>query len=198
MNAGNGNVVEEIDYDEFGNVTGDTASGGLTPFGFAGGLYDRDTGLVRFGARDYDARVGRWTGKDPMRFRGGMNLYGYVVNDPVNGVDPNGKQVATPLPPWVLGPIMGEELAGPIGAAAGLCIGIALSLGGNDDTGEAFEDETTSSKAENTDECVDGYAECTNTKQNTRGYTVCAECFAICQGQGNGWPDVTWSGESCY
>jgi RHS repeat-associated protein len=53
VNVATGSVVEEIDYDEFGNVTNDTA-GGLTPFGFAGGLYDRDTGFVRFGARDYD------------------------------------------------------------------------------------------------------------------------------------------------
>jgi hypothetical protein len=45
----------EIDYDEFGNVTNDTAPGTI-PFGFAGGLYDKDTGLVRFGARDYDPR----------------------------------------------------------------------------------------------------------------------------------------------
>ena len=52
--------MQEIDYDELGNVTNDT-SPGLTPFGFAGGLYDKDTGLVRFGARDYDASVGRWT-----------------------------------------------------------------------------------------------------------------------------------------
>jgi RHS repeat-associated protein len=89
VNTANGNVVEEIDYDEFGGVTNDT-SPGLMPFGFAGGLYDKDTGLVRFGARDYDASVGRWTSKDPKRFKGGMNLYGYVVNDPVNGFDPRG------------------------------------------------------------------------------------------------------------
>ena len=69
VDTSSGNVVEEIDYDEFGNVTNDT-SPGLTPFGFAGGLYDRDTGLVRFGARDYDASTGRWTNKDPIRFRG--------------------------------------------------------------------------------------------------------------------------------
>lgn len=80
---------EEIDYDEFGRVTNDTAPG-TTPFGFAGGLYDPQTGLVRFGARDYDASVGRWTSKDPWRFAGGMNLYGYVLNDPVNLNDPLG------------------------------------------------------------------------------------------------------------
>ena len=51
-------------------------------------LYDRDTGLVRFGARDYDPSVGRWTAKDPIRYSGGEpNLYGYVVGDPVNLVD---------------------------------------------------------------------------------------------------------------
>lgn len=31
------------------------------------GLYDSDTGLVRFGARDYDSMVGRWTARDPVR-----------------------------------------------------------------------------------------------------------------------------------
>ncbi len=95
VNASTGSVVEEIDYDEFGVVTNDT-SPGLTPFGFAGGLYDKDTGLVRFGVRDYDASVGRWMSKDPTRFVGGMNLYGYVVNDPVNRRDPKGFDCSTP------------------------------------------------------------------------------------------------------
>jgi len=41
--------------------------------------------LVRFGARDYDPSVGRWTSKDPILFDGGQaNLYVYVNNDPVN------------------------------------------------------------------------------------------------------------------
>jgi RHS repeat-associated protein len=94
VNTSSGAVVEEIDYDEFGNVTNDT-SPGLTPFGFAGGLYDKDTGLVRFGARDYDASVGRWTSKDPTRFEGGMNLYGYIGSDPIDGTDPTGKDANT-------------------------------------------------------------------------------------------------------
>jgi RHS repeat-associated protein len=78
-------VVQRIDYDEFGRVTLDT-NPGFQPFGFAGGLYDRDTGLVRFGARDYDATTGRWTTIDPVRFDGeDTNLFAYVFNDPING-----------------------------------------------------------------------------------------------------------------
>jgi RHS repeat-associated protein len=62
------------------------------PFGFAGGLHDVDTGLVRFGARDYDAELARWTAKDPSGFAGGdTNLYAYSYGDPVNFVDPNGE-----------------------------------------------------------------------------------------------------------
>ena len=64
---------------------------GFLPFAFAGGLYDADTKLVRFGARDYDPVTGRWTAKDPIRFGGrDTNLFGYVQNDPVNFVDPLG------------------------------------------------------------------------------------------------------------
>jgi RHS repeat-associated protein len=54
---------------------------------FAGGLYDPDTKLTRFGARDYDSETGRWTSKDPILFFGGVNLYQYSISDPVNYVD---------------------------------------------------------------------------------------------------------------
>ena len=62
VDASTGPVAQELDYDEFGNVTRDT-SPGFQPFGFAGGLYDTDTTLVRFGARDNDPETGRWTTK---------------------------------------------------------------------------------------------------------------------------------------
>jgi RHS repeat-associated protein len=90
VDASTGQVVQRIDYDTWGNVTVDT-NPSFQPFGYAGGLTDRDTGLVRFGARDYDPQTGRWTAKDPILFAGGdTNLYGYVGNDPVNLIDPTG------------------------------------------------------------------------------------------------------------
>ena len=87
------------------------------PFGFAGGLYDPDTKLTHFGYREYDAYTGKWTAKDPILFNGGdSNLYGYVLNDPVNLVDPEGK----------FG-ILGGIVAGAIGGAIVGAIDAALN-----------------------------------------------------------------------
>ncbi len=87
-----GNVIKRIEYDTFGNIISDSNAAFAVPFGFAGGLYDRDTGLVRFGYRDYDPETGRWTAKDPIGFAGGdTDLYGYCVNDPINLIDPTGE-----------------------------------------------------------------------------------------------------------
>ncbi|RKZ41932.1 MAG: hypothetical protein DRR00_31330, partial [Candidatus Parabeggiatoa sp. nov. 3] len=94
VDISDGTVAQRMDYDAFGNVTFDS-NPGFQPFGFAGGIYDLDTQLTRFGARDYDAQTGRWTAKDPILFAGGdTNLYGYVLGDPINGIDPQGLQDA--------------------------------------------------------------------------------------------------------
>lgn len=75
INVQTGAIVQRLDYDAWGKVLQDT-NPGFQPFGFAGGIYDSDTGLVRFGARDYDAESGRWTVKDPILFSSKeSNLY---------------------------------------------------------------------------------------------------------------------------
>ena len=90
VNVSDGSVAQRLDYDEFGRVLADT-NPGFQPFGFAGGLYDPLTGLVRFPARDYDPDTGRWTAKDPIGFGGGAgNFYVCANNDPVNRSDPSG------------------------------------------------------------------------------------------------------------
>jgi RHS repeat-associated protein len=94
VNIATGAIAQRMTYDEYGNVVEDT-NPGFQPFGYAGGIYDHDTGMVRFGARDYDAVAGRWTAKDPIGFRGGLlNLYSYVGSEPINRLDVNGLQVS--------------------------------------------------------------------------------------------------------
>jgi RHS repeat-associated protein len=93
VNTADGSVVQRIDYDEYGRVTQNT-NPGFQPFGFAGGLYDDATKLVRFGARDYDAETGRWTAKDPLGITSGeSSRYAYVLNDPISNIDPTGREV---------------------------------------------------------------------------------------------------------
>jgi len=90
VNTVDGSIAQRLDYDAWGHVLQDT-NPGFQPFGFAGGHYDCDTHLVRFGYRDYDATTGRWLAKDPILFNGGQaNLYLYCHGDPINWVDPWG------------------------------------------------------------------------------------------------------------
>ncbi|MBU0609330.1 MAG: hypothetical protein KKI08_15700, partial [Armatimonadetes bacterium] len=127
VRASDGAIMQEVRYSAFGRVTALTVAPTFVrlPFGFAGGLTDPDTGLVRFGARDYDPLVGRWTAKDPIRFTGGdTNLYGYALADPVNRIDPSGKVV-----PAVVAVAAGVVIVGGAIVAAGsvkLAVGVAL------------------------------------------------------------------------
>jgi RHS repeat-associated protein len=88
VDQGTGQIVESMTYDSWGRIT----SGEITivPFGFAGGLYDTDTKLVRFGARDYDPEIGRWVAKEPASIALVPNKFSYAFDDPVNLIDPAG------------------------------------------------------------------------------------------------------------
>jgi RHS repeat-associated protein len=99
--ANSSDIPLQATYAAFGERTLIAGTDDWMPFGFAGGLYDPDTKLTRFGSRDYDAKIGRWVSKDPILFAGGQaNIYVYVGNDPVNWIDPNGKGLAGGFAVW--------------------------------------------------------------------------------------------------
>ena len=83
-----GGIVQAMQYDAFGNLLATRGDAVRLPLGFAGGLFDADTGLTRFVWRDYDADTGRFTALDPLGAKGGdSDWYGYCVDDPVNRTD---------------------------------------------------------------------------------------------------------------
>jgi RHS repeat-associated protein len=88
--AADGTVVKRLEYDTYG-ITTDLDPGFFLPFGYAGGLHDPVTGLVRFGLRDYEPQSGRFTARDPAMFAGSpRSLYGYANNSPASYRDPGG------------------------------------------------------------------------------------------------------------
>lgn len=123
VDADSGEIAQRLRYDALGRVVEDT-SPGFQPFGFAGGIYDSDTGLVRFGFRDYDPETGVWTGRDPMLHMGGsLNFYAYCDGDPVNRTDFSGLAFNG----WAKAGIAAAGLLIAGGIVAGLVAGGALA-----------------------------------------------------------------------
>ena len=85
--------------------------------------------MVRFGARDYLPSMGRWVSKDEARLDGGLNLYAYADNDPVNLVDLSGNGPVG----YVVGGLAGTILGGVggliVGGGEGLLVGAATGPG---------------------------------------------------------------------
>ena len=88
VNAADGNISAKYEYGPFGEVfcsVGDMAK--VNPFGFSTQYTDSETDLVYYGYRYYSPALGRWLSRDPIEEKGGLNLYGFVNNDPVNKWD---------------------------------------------------------------------------------------------------------------
>jgi RHS repeat-associated protein len=85
-------VVAAYRYDPFGKLLAKTGTLDQ-PFGFSTKRYDAQTGLIEYGFRRYAPAIGRWTTRDPLGETGGINLYAFVGNNPVNWVDPWGLEI---------------------------------------------------------------------------------------------------------
>jgi RHS repeat-associated protein len=127
-------VRARYDYDPYGRVTkisGDKDS----LFLYTGHLWHQQSGLYLTLYRAYDPETGRWISRDPIAERGGLNIYAYVMNDPINLVDPLG------LSPFKTFAIH-FAVAAVITVAASLLLGpvalVALALYGAYQLGRAY------------------------------------------------------------
>lgn len=94
-----GNVVNNYEYDEWGNITSQTETI-ENPFKYAGEYFDKETGLYYLRARYYDPTIGRFISEDSFPGEANdplsLNLYTYAHNNPVNLFDPSGHEAASP------------------------------------------------------------------------------------------------------
>ena len=84
----NGVVVSRYEYDPFGNLL--SKSGPLADsfnFRFSTKYYDPETGLYYYGRRYYKPDWQCWISRDPLGEDGGVNLYAFCGNDPINKFD---------------------------------------------------------------------------------------------------------------
>jgi RHS repeat-associated protein len=112
-----GNILEQDQYEAFGQNN----AASLTRYQFTGRESDDATGLLYYRARWYDPKQGRFLTEDPAGFKGGLDLYSYVLDNPINSADPLG-----------FGPLCVLSYAvreagrwGLAGGAAGAVVGLA-------------------------------------------------------------------------
>jgi RHS repeat-associated protein len=86
-----GLLEDRYEYDAFGKPYKGDLNGGMN-LGYTGKPYDTATGMYNYGYRDYQPETARFTTVDPVR--DGANWFAYVNNDPVNWVDPDGRETA--------------------------------------------------------------------------------------------------------
>ena len=90
MTDAGGTVVWKAAYDPFGEAQVDSSSTITNNFRFPGQYYDEESGLHYNYHRYYDPRTGRYVTADPMGGDGGVNLFVYVSNNPLDFIDPLG------------------------------------------------------------------------------------------------------------
>jgi RHS repeat-associated protein len=103
-------AVGSADYSAYGVRTVTATGPGVPEGGYTGHLHHPASGLALAPYRAYDPALGRWISEDPIEEEGGVNLYGYVENDPIHAIDELGLQRGRPIR---VGP---GSRTGPIGS----------------------------------------------------------------------------------
>ncbi len=89
----NGSIAAHYEYDPYGNLLAQSGDGAAAnPFLFSSKYRDDESGLYYYGYRFYSPSLGRWLNRDPIEEEGGIGLYGYIWNSPVNLFDALGNE----------------------------------------------------------------------------------------------------------
>ncbi len=91
VTSSSGTILDQVTYDPYGNNS--DSNGSYAPgFKFTGREYEGAgfayTTLYNLRGRYYDAALGRFISRDPAGLSGGINLYAYAGDDPVDFSDP--------------------------------------------------------------------------------------------------------------
>ena len=100
------NIVARWQYDAWGKVLSEyvapsAAALAALRYRFQCREWSATTGLINFRMRWYDAETGRWLSKDPIGISGGLNLYVFCLNNPMNGIDPFGRCTDDDRMDWI-------------------------------------------------------------------------------------------------
>ena len=129
-----GALAATYTYDSFGFLTNSTGSA-TNWFRYTARQFDSDTALYYCRARYYDPSTGRFISEDPIRFRGGINFYRYVRNNPIRFRDPFGMQdigpILQPEPPPPFNPPNLYQASVSVGPNWGGTVSVTLTDTGN-------------------------------------------------------------------
>ncbi len=86
ITSSSGGLLGSYRFDGFGQLSTMPKQMG-NRYRFSTKPQDSETSFYYYGYRYYEPGAGRWLSRDPIGEQGGLNLYGYVKNQPTNFID---------------------------------------------------------------------------------------------------------------